>query len=114
MSIFKDLLSGKIFKFSNLSGTNTGDEVSATETNEGIAEIATQSETDTGTDDARIVTSAKVTGWWTNIKTLTQTIAGIWTYTNGLLVGTSTAGKKLTVTASTGYNSQFTDGTQKV
>lgn len=36
---------------------------SATETTAGIAEIATQAETDTGTDDARIVTPLKLATW---------------------------------------------------
>ncbi len=39
---------------------NTGDEVQATETVAGIAEIATQAETDAGTDDDRIVTPEKL------------------------------------------------------
>ena len=42
------------------TGTNTGDEVQATETVAGIAEIATQTETNTGTDDDRIVTPKKL------------------------------------------------------
>lgn len=36
---------------------------SASETSAGIAELATQAETDTGTDDARIVTPLKLTNW---------------------------------------------------
>lgn len=36
---------------------------SATETTAGIAELATQAETDTGTDDARIVTPSKLANW---------------------------------------------------
>ena len=47
---------------SNQSGTNTGDEVQATESILGIAEIATQTEVDTGTDDTRIVTPLKLAG----------------------------------------------------
>lgn len=41
-------------------GTSAG---SATETAAGIAEIATQVETDTGSDDARIVTPLKLANW---------------------------------------------------
>ncbi len=41
-------------------GTSVG---AATETSAGIAELATQAETDTGTDDARIVTPLKLTTW---------------------------------------------------
>ncbi|HWQ34326.1 MAG TPA: hypothetical protein VNQ79_15870 [Blastocatellia bacterium] len=35
----------------------------ATETSAGVAELATQAETDTGTDDLRIVTPLKLTNW---------------------------------------------------
>lgn len=41
-------------------GTSAG---AASETSAGIAEIATQTETDTGTDDARIVTPLKLANW---------------------------------------------------
>jgi len=44
----------------NQSGINTGDEVAATESVQGIAEIATQVEVDAGTDDARFVTPLKL------------------------------------------------------
>lgn len=50
-------------KLDGVSGTNTGDEVQATETAAGIAEIATQAETDAGTDDQRIVTPAKLAAY---------------------------------------------------
>lgn len=40
----------------------------ATETTAGIAEIATQAETDTGTDDARMVSPAKLASWSGRIK----------------------------------------------
>lgn len=41
-------------------GTGVG---AASETSSGIAELATQAETDTGTDDARIVTPLKLANW---------------------------------------------------
>lgn len=41
-------------------GTSAG---AASETSQGIAELATQSETDTGTDDLRIVTPLKLNTW---------------------------------------------------
>jgi hypothetical protein len=41
-------------------GTSAG---AATESSAGIAELATQGETDTGSDDARIVTPLKLTNW---------------------------------------------------
>lgn len=44
-----------------VQGTNTGDEVQATESVAGIAEIATQAEVDAGTDNTRIVTPQTLT-----------------------------------------------------
>jgi len=45
----------------------------ATESTAGIAEIATQGETDTGTDDARIVTPLKLANWASRIKKFSST-----------------------------------------
>jgi hypothetical protein len=42
----------------------------ATESTAGIAEIATQAETDTGTDDARMITPLKLATWSSRIKKL--------------------------------------------
>lgn len=47
---------------------------SASETTAGIAEIATQAETDTGTDDARIVTPAKLANWSGRIRKFSTSI----------------------------------------
>lgn len=47
---------------SNLSGTNTGDEVQATTSTAGIIELATQAEVDAGTDTTRAVTPATLAG----------------------------------------------------
>lgn len=46
----------------------------ASETVAGIAELATQAETDTGTDDARIVTPLKLATWAGRIKKFSQDI----------------------------------------
>jgi len=46
----------------------------ATETTAGIAELATQAETDTGTDDARIVTPLKLANWSGRARKFQQTI----------------------------------------
>lgn len=46
----------------------------ATETTAGIAELATQVETDTGTDDARIVTPLKLANWSGRARKFQQTI----------------------------------------
>jgi hypothetical protein len=51
-------------------GTAAG---AATETSAGLAEIATQSETDTGTDDARFVTPAKLAAWAGRLRKFSQT-----------------------------------------
>lgn len=47
---------------------------SATEATPGIAEIATQAETDAGTDDARIVTPAKLANWSGRVRKYSATI----------------------------------------
>lgn len=59
--------------------------VAASEKVAGIAEIATQEETDAGTDDARIVTPLKLKSWWSTIKTLAASISGVWTFVGGNL-----------------------------
>ena len=50
----------EVVKVGNLSGANTGDEVDSTESVKGIIELATQGETDTGTDDVRAITPLKL------------------------------------------------------
>ena len=47
-------------KLDGITGTNTGDEVAATESTAGIVELATTTEATTGTDTARAVTPAGV------------------------------------------------------
>jgi hypothetical protein len=56
----------------NLSGTNTGDEVAASETVAGVSERATIAEVQTGTDSARFVTPASLRAC-----TATTTRAGV-------------------------------------
>lgn len=46
----------------------------ASESTAGIAEVATQAETDAGTDDARMVTPAKLANWSGRTRRFTQTI----------------------------------------
>jgi len=47
----------------NITGTNTGDEVAATEAVSGIVEIATQAEVDAGADAVRVVTPLTLKNW---------------------------------------------------
>jgi hypothetical protein len=59
----------------SLAWTNFGTAAAAaSETTAGVAEIATQAETDTGTDDARIVTPLKLTTWSGRVRVKTGTI----------------------------------------
>lgn len=46
----------------------------SSETNSGIAELATQAETDAGTDDLRIVTPYKLSNWSGRVRRASQTI----------------------------------------
>jgi hypothetical protein len=46
----------------------------ATETTAGIAEVATQAETDTGTDDQRVVTPLKLATWAGRLRRVAQTV----------------------------------------
>ncbi len=46
---------------------------------------ATQAEVDAGVNTDKFVTPNTLAGWWTNIKTLAQTISGIWTWSNGTI-----------------------------
>jgi len=72
------------------AATNTGDEVQATESVQGIAEIATNAETIAESDNTRIITPSKLGAWWSNIKTTVQTITNIWKF-NGIDLETSIA-----------------------
>lgn len=52
---------------------------------------ATQSEVNTGTNNDKFVTPSTLAGWWTNIKTLAQSISGLWTFGNGIVFTPSSA-----------------------
>lgn len=39
-------------------------------------------ETESGINDSKFITPFKLLGWWTNIKTIAQTISGIWDFTS--------------------------------
>lgn len=59
----KFVTAADITKLSNLSGTNTGDEPSATDTVQGVIELATQAEVNAGTDTVRAVTPATLASY---------------------------------------------------
>lgn len=53
----------------------------ATESVSGYIQLATNAEAQAGLDDTKAITSLKLAGWWTNIKTLAQTFAAQITFT---------------------------------
>lgn len=58
----KFVTASDVTNLSNLSGTNSGDESSATDSAEGIVELATIAEINTGTDTGRAITPAGLAG----------------------------------------------------
>ena len=77
-----DGTSGKLIQDSGLTltGSNTGDEPSASTTVQGIIEIATIAETNTGTDATRAVSPDGLDGWTgsSSITTVGTIAAGTW------------------------------------
>lgn len=63
-----------------LSGSNTGDEVAASTTTAGVIELATNAETNTGSDSSRAVTPSALTAWTgdTALVTLGTIGTGTW------------------------------------
>lgn len=97
--------------------------VQATETVKGYAELATQAETNTGTDDARIVTPLKLATWWTAIKAAVITFGAQVTFTAAPKFSSVTASQILEVDGSkdlisaakgTAYNKSFGTGTANI
>jgi hypothetical protein len=76
---------------SNLSGTNTGDEVASSTTVSGIIELATQAEVDAGTDALRAVTPASLATIQTDVDANTAKV------TNATHTGEVTGATALTV-----------------
>ena len=66
------------------SGTNTGDESAASLTVAGVIEIATTTETNTGTDETRAVSPVGLTAWTgdTALVTLGTITTGTWSSTD--------------------------------
>lgn len=100
---------------------SSGSPADASETVKGIAEVATQAETTTGTDDARIVTplklAQKLTAWAQPLNSNLTTLAGV---TSGVfgrtLLGSGTANDAktalgLAAVATSGSASDITTGT---
>ena len=124
------LVSNRLYLLPDESGTlATQDYVdsyllnSATETVEGIAELATNTETQTGTDDTRIVTPLKLSNWWTWVKTQAQIFAAQITFTSAPVFSSTTANQILEVNGSkalvsvaknTAYNTNVDDSTLEV
>lgn len=89
----------------------------ATETTSGFIELATNTETQTGTDDERAITALKLANWWTYVKGLAQTFTV--SITTPILKAASSAGIKIqssagsdcaTFGAGGGQNVTFHDG----
>lgn len=59
---YNHLTNAQLIVVTNTSGTNTGDEATASTTVEGVVELATTAETTTGTDTARAVTPDGLAG----------------------------------------------------
>ena len=89
----------------------------------GTAELATNAETQAGTDDMRIVTPLKLAGWWAYVKGLAQTFAQKITFTLAPRFSSVTANHVLTVDSNkdlsseakgTAFNKDFGTGTTNV
>lgn len=64
----------------------------ATTSASGSVELATDAETQTGTDTSRAVVPSALAAWWAWVKTEAQTIAGNWTFNGILTAPNQTAG----------------------
>lgn len=93
---------------SNLSNTNTGDEVAADLTTAGVIEIATGAETNTGTDPTRAVSPDGLDDWTgsAQVTTLGTIATGVWTGTsiadanvdNNITIDLATVATTVTIT----------------
>lgn len=89
----------------------------------GTAELATNAETQAGSDDMRIVTPLKLSNWWEYVKGVAQTFAAKVTFTLAPRFSSVTANHVLTVDGSkdltseakgTAFNKDFGTGTTNV
>lgn len=93
-------------KLDAITGTNTGDEVSATVTIEGIVELATLAEVDIGTDTTRAVTAASLATIQADVDTNTAKVTNVTTdlattHNASTVVVTSSDGTDATINAAT-------------
>ncbi len=70
----------------NLTANRTLTVSAATTSATGVSELATDAETQTGTDTGRTITPSALAAWWTWVKTQAQTIGGSWIFSNDLTV----------------------------
>ena len=81
LKVLKDLIDA----INPTTGTNTGDEVAATTTTQGIVELATQAEVNTGTDTTRVITPSRLRSHLGITATLSTTLTFSDTIGNGTL-----------------------------
>lgn len=62
---------------------------------------ATNAEQQTGTDNVKFLTALSNAGWWTNIKSIAQTITNTWSFTKGLFGTTTSKNAHIVIGAST-------------
>jgi len=72
----------------------------ATETVAGYIQLATDIETQAGTENTKAITSLKLENWWVNVKTLVQTFAAKITFTSAPRFNSATASQYLKTDAS--------------
>ena len=72
----------------------------ATETVSGYIQLATDAETQAGTENTKAITALKLENWWTNIKTLAQTFAAKITFTSAPRFNSASASQYLKTDAS--------------
>lgn len=79
---------------------------------------ASATETQSGTNDDKFITPFKLLGWWTNIKTLSATISGLWNFTtrptfngNGLITNADLQTFSDSLSTTTTVSTPFTNST---
>ena len=78
----------------------------ATETTSGYVQLATDVETQGGTENTKATTALKLANWWTNVKTLAHTFAAKITFTTAPRFSSVSASQVLTVDANKDLTSE--------